>query len=183
MRTFCFLAGSCSHSLKGRDCVGNKEKLDHERDQGAKAHLIMLMQAGYPWHKAVAATGLHISRSTAYRLVQAAQTQGEAAFQDKRQGHPGKLRDAILQWLVATCHAHPQMPSREVQAALQEQFGISVSIGHLNRVRAQLGMKNHRGRSKKNHNRSLLLLTPNGRKAQELCSSSPLRTRLVCWKL
>jgi hypothetical protein len=43
----------------------------------------------------------------------------------------------------------PQMPSREVQAALQEQFGIHVSIGHLNRVRAQLGIGNHVGRSKK----------------------------------
>jgi hypothetical protein len=41
------------------------------------------------------------------------------------------------------------MPSREVQAILQDQFGIHVSIGHLNCVRAQLGTGNHVGRSKK----------------------------------
>ncbi len=52
-------------------------------------------------------------------------------------------------WLRAF-RANPQMPSREVQAALQEQFDIYVSIGHLNRVRGQLGIENHRGRSKKN---------------------------------
>ena len=43
-----------------------------------------------------------------------------------------------------------------MQAALQEQFDIYVSIGHLNRVRGQLGIENHRGRSKKNSKRSLL---------------------------
>lgn len=76
-------------------------------------------------------------------------TRGEAAFQDGRYGHPAKLREAVLQWLVATCRAAPQMPSREVQAALQDQFGVHVSLGHLNRVRAQLGIGNHVGRSKK----------------------------------
>jgi len=49
------------------------------------------------------------------------------------------------------------MPSREVQAALQEQFDIYVSIGYLNRVRGQLGIENHRGRSKKNYNSKLNL--------------------------
>jgi hypothetical protein len=58
-------------------------------------------------------------------------------------------------WLRAF-RANPQMPSSEVQAALQEQFDIYVSIGHLNRVRSQLGIENHRGRSKKNSKRSLL---------------------------
>jgi len=82
-------------------------------------------------------------------------------------------------WLRAF-RADPQMPSREVQAALQEQFDIYVSIGHLNRVRGQLGIENHRGRSKKNSKRSLLLLDLSGRKALVLCSSSPLRTRQVC---
>lgn len=157
-----------------------EEKQDHERHQATKAHLVMLMQAGYPWHKAAATAGLQISRSTAYRLLQAVQTRGEAAFQDRRQGHPAKLRATVLQWLVTTCRANPQMPSREVQAVLQEQFGIHVSIGHLNRVRAQLGIGNHVGRSKKNSKRPLLLLAPSGRKALGLCYSSLLRTRQVC---
>ncbi|WP_126629514.1 hypothetical protein [Dictyobacter alpinus] len=36
-----------------------------------KVLLISLMQAGSPWHKAATIAGLQISRSTAYRLLQA----------------------------------------------------------------------------------------------------------------
>lgn len=159
-----------------------KEDLGHERAQAAKAHLVSLMRAGYPWHKAAATAGLQISRSTAYRLLQAVQTRGEAAFQDGRQGHPAKLREAVLQWLLATCRVAPQMPSREVQAALQEQFGIHVSIGHLNRVRAQLGIGNHIGRLKKNSRRSAPLLNPSGKREPAHCCSSQQPTRPDCWK-
>jgi transposase len=157
-----------------------EEQDEKSLEPSPKVHLISLMQAGYPWQTAAAMAGLHISRSTAYRLLQAIQTRGDAAFQDGRHGHPAKLREAVLQWLATTCRANPQTPGRQVQAALQERFGIHVSIGHLNRVRAQLGIGNHVGRSKKNNKRPLLLLDLSGRKAQALCSSSPLRTRHVC---
>jgi transposase len=159
-----------------------QEEKGHEHTRTAKAHLVSLMQAGYPWHQAAATVGLQISRSTAYRLRHSVQTRGEAAFQDRRQGHPAKLREAVLQWLQAFCHASPQMPSREVQAALQEQFGIHVSIGHLNRVRAELSIGNHVGRSKKTANGLFSRLYPSGRKVLALCSSPPLRTRQACWK-
>src|SRR5258708_10357714 len=168
--------------MKGKNCVEKKEERSHEHDQAAKAHLVLLMQKGYPWQKAAAMAGVHISRSTAYRRVQAVQTRGEAAFQDARQGHPAKLRAAVLQWLVAACRANPQMPSRAVQAALQEQFGIHVSIGHLNRVRAQLGIGNHVGRSKKNSKRRVLYRKPSGKRVLAPCSSSPPRKRQDCWK-
>ncbi|MBO0791659.1 MAG: helix-turn-helix domain containing protein [Ktedonobacteraceae bacterium] len=154
-----------------------QEEGKRELARAAKAHLVQLMQAGYPWREAVAAAGLHMSRSTAYRLVQAVQTHGEAALQDKRQGHPAKLREAVLQWLVATCRAHPQMPSSEVRAALQEQFGISVSLGHLNRVRAQWGMGKRVGCQKKNGTGSLLHRKLNGKRVLVPCCLLPLRTR------
>jgi transposase len=149
----------------------------YEQTQAAKAHLVMFMQMGYPWQKAVATTGLQISRSTAYRLVQMVQTQGEAAFQDGRHGHPAKLRGAVLQWLVATCRAVPQMPSREVQAVLQDQFGVHVSIGHLNRTRARLGIGNHVGRLKKNSKQHLLLQNLSGKRVQVPCCLSLPHTR------
>jgi transposase len=157
-----------------------KETFDHEHHQATKAQLVLLMQTGYPWHKAAATAGLQISRSTAYRLLQAVHTQGEAALQDRRHGHPAKLREAVLQWLQAFCRTAPQTPSREVQTALQEQFGIQVSIGHLNRVRAQLSIGNHVGRLKKNSKRSVLHRKPNGKR--ELADSflSPLRKKQGC---
>jgi transposase len=169
-------------TVKGKNRMEKQEARDNEHDQAARMHLVMLMQAGYPWHKAAATAGLHISRSTAYRLVEAVQTRGEVAFQDRRHGHPTKLREAVLQWLRAFCHSAPQTSSREVQAALQEQFGIQVSIGHLNRVRAQLGIGNHVGRLKKNSKRPVLHRNPNGKRVQAHCCLSPLHTRQDCWK-
>lgn len=85
-----------------------QEARGNEHDQVAKKHLIMLMQAGYSWQKAAAMVGLQISRSTVYRLLQAVQTQGDAAILDGRHGHPAKLREAMLQWLVAICRANPR---------------------------------------------------------------------------
>jgi transposase len=160
--------------------VEEKEDLGHEHDQAAKAHLVMLMQMGYSWREAQAQAGVHISRSTAYRLLQTAQTRGAAAFQDGRHGHPAKLREVLLQWLLATCRADPQMPSREVQAALQEQFGIHVSIGHLNRVRAQLGIGNHVGRLKKNSKQHHLLLRSRDKREPADSFLSRLRKKRGC---
>ena len=75
-----------------------------------------------------------------YRLLQAVRTQGEAALQDGRHGHPAKLREAeAFEWLQAFCRSAPQIPSREVQGALQERSGIHVSIGHLNRSVGGIG--------------------------------------------
>jgi transposase len=94
------------------------EKQNHEHYQTAKAHLVALMQAGHPWHKAAARAGLQISRSTAYRLRHSARTRGEAAFQDGRQGHPAKLRENVRNFLQAFCCAAPQRPSREAGTAI-----------------------------------------------------------------
>ncbi len=38
-----------------------QEERGHDHDQTAKAHLVMVMQMGYPWQKAAAIAGLHIS--------------------------------------------------------------------------------------------------------------------------
>jgi len=164
---------------EGRKQMEGQEERGYDQAQAAKAHLITLMQMGYPWQKAATTAGLQISRSTAYRWVQGVQSRGEAALLDERHGHPTKLREAMLQWLVAACRANPQMPSREVQAALQEQFGIHVSLGHLNRVRAQLGIGNHVGRSKKNCKRPLLQRKPSGKRERADSFLSPLHKKQV----
>jgi transposase len=98
------------------------------------------MQAGHSWQEAATVAGLQISRSGAYRLLQEVRKRGEAALLDGSHRHPTKLRESVREFLETTCRETPSTPSREVQAALQEQFGIFVSIGHLNRVRAQIGV-------------------------------------------
>jgi transposase len=114
--------------------------MEAEQRRAAKEQMITLMQAGYRWQAAAAQAGIQISRSTAYRLLRLVRTCGKAAFQDGRHGHPAKLRTAERTWLENYCHTSPHTSSRVVQAALQEQFSIQISIGYLNQVRANLGL-------------------------------------------
>ncbi len=98
------------------------------------------MQAGRPWQEAAAIAGVQMCRSATYRLLREVRTRGETALQDGRHGHPAKLREPVREWLETTCRQAPHTPSRLIQAALQERFGILISIGHLNRMRAKLGV-------------------------------------------
>lgn len=93
--------------------------------------------------------GVRIGRSAAYQLLHNMRLQGEVALQDGRYGHPAKLREPIRQWLEMTCRQAPQTPSHVVQAALQERFGTLISIGYLNRVRAELGLGRRPGHREK----------------------------------
>lgn len=110
-----------------------------ERQQ-ARAQLVASMLAGQYWREAAASAGLAISRSAAYRLTQRVRVEGEGALEDQRHGHSSKLSAPVQQWLVATCRDAPTQSGRMLQAALEARFGLHVSIGHLNAMRAQLGI-------------------------------------------
>ncbi len=107
------------------------------------------MFAGQPWQVAAAQSNLRVSRTTAYRLVQLARDEEKAAsaFLDDRHGHPYKMTEPVQMWLVEVCTRDPQIPSSRLQGELKTTFGTEVSIGHINRVRAQYGVtKPGRGR-------------------------------------
>lgn len=115
----------------------------------AKKRMIALMQSGHSWQDAAKLAGIQVSRSSAYRLLQAVRLRGEAALQDGRQGHPAKLNKEVQTFLETRCRQAPELPSREVQAAIQKRFGVLVSVGHLNRLRAGLGLSSRGARAKK----------------------------------
>ena len=124
--------------------------MQEEQRRVAKGQLTALMQAGHPWHEAAAMAGVQIGRSAAYQLLRNVRLRGNVALQDGRHGHPAKLRPPVREFLETTCREAPDTPSHVLQAALQEQFDILVSIGHLNRVRAELGLSSrmvHRGKN------------------------------------
>ena len=124
--------------------------MEKDLQQAAKGEMIALMQAGHPWQEAAAMAGVRIGRSAAYQLLRNVRVLGEAALQDGRHGHPAKLREPVREWLETTCRQAPHRPSRVVQAGLQERFGILVSIGHLNRMRATLGVGSRAVQREKN---------------------------------
>jgi len=57
--------------------------------RAAKAQVVEQMLQGHPWHEAVAAAGLRISRSTAYQLLK--------RVRDSGRGGPDR-------WAAWTCH-------------------------------------------------------------------------------
>jgi transposase len=145
--------------------------MENEQRYAAKRHLIALMQAGHAWQEAAATAGVQIGRAAAYRLLKQVRTKGESALQEGRHGHPVKLREPVRKWLETTCHATPEMPSRLVQAALQERFGILVSIGHLNRVRAKLGVGSRAASREKNCVSLVQQMKPTGKRELADCCS------------
>jgi transposase len=111
--------------------------------RAAKMQVVEHMLQGHPWHEAVAAAGLQISRSTAYQLLKRVRTEGEATLTDGRHGHPTKLRPPVRQWLEGYWQDRPGATCPEAQAALEARFGVRVSQSHLSRVRTALGVLSH----------------------------------------
>jgi transposase len=118
--------------------------MDRQAQCAAKAQMVALMQAGHSWQKAAGQAGVQTSRTAAYRLIQRVRTEGIAALEDQRHGHPTKLRQPVRNWLVAFCRAAPASTGRVVQAALLERFGLAVSISQINRLRAALDVSRPR---------------------------------------
>ncbi len=114
--------------------------MEREARRNARLHLVTGMAQGQPWQEAATVAGLRTSRTAAYRLLRVVRTEGEVALDERRHGHPVKFREPVKAWLLAYCRDHPGTPSRVVQAALQERFGLTVSISQINRVRAALGV-------------------------------------------
>ena len=125
--------------------------MDSAQRRAAKARLVEGMLQGQPWAEAAHAAGVATSRSSAYRLTRRVCAYGEGALADGRHGHVAKMHPVVRQWLDEYCRGAPGTPSRVVQAALQEHVGLRVSITHLNRVRAALGLGSRRGGGGEKH--------------------------------
>jgi transposase len=116
--------------------------MEKNERRAAREHLVTAMLAGQSWQEAAAATATPVKRAMAYRLLCAVRSRGNIALQDGRHGHPSKLRGEVRAFLEASCREAPRMPSSTLQAALQERFGLQVSVSQINRVRAALGVSN-----------------------------------------
>jgi transposase len=104
----------------------------------AKAQVGYALLQGCSWREAVQAAGVQMSRATAYRQRQRLLAGGEADWHDRRQGHATKVRGAVRTWLEGYYQHHPRASGKAVQALLEEQYGVRVSVTHLNRLRAAL---------------------------------------------
>lgn len=120
-----------------------------EQRRVAKKRMMALMQEGSSWQEAARLSGIHTSRSSAYRWFQQFRTQGEAALHDGRHGHIAKMHKPMRAWLEARCREELSLPSSSLQKELSAHFGVLVSITHLNRIRAAHGVARQPARMEK----------------------------------
>ena len=106
----------------------------------AKQQVLAAFEHGCSVQTLLSTTSVPLHRATLYRLRQRFQTDPETALSDGRHGHRSLLRGDVRAWLEGYCQAAPGCSSRTIQTALYERFAVRVSIAHLNRVRASLGL-------------------------------------------
>ncbi len=106
----------------------------------AKLRVVDGLRHGLPCREALKLADVPISERTAYRALKVVRSRGEEGLADGRHGHPYKLTGPIREWLVEYCRGAPGSPSQVVQAEIEERFGITVSISHINRARRALGI-------------------------------------------
>jgi len=115
-----------------------------EQRQAAKRQMMEQIKQGASVQQARSHSAVPMHRATVYRLLKRVRSEGESAFTDGRHGHPIKLRGEVRTFLIETCQATPSVSSPVLQLAIQERFGLCISISQLNRVRASLGLSRSR---------------------------------------
>jgi transposase len=121
-----------------------------EEQREAKRQALAAFEQGCSVQTLLSTTSMPLHRATLYRLRQRLQSDPKNALSDGRHGHPSKLKGEVCTWLQEYCQATPSCSSRTIQTALYERFAVRVSIAHLNRVRATLGLsRRSRGGGKK----------------------------------
>jgi transposase len=115
--------------------------MNSDERRAARATCVALMQAGHPWQEAVATASLPLRRSGVYALLQRVKTQGEVALTERRRGQFHTFTPQLRTWIQDICQADPHIPSHRLQQQIVVQFGITVSISHLNAVRASLDVR------------------------------------------
>jgi transposase len=123
--------------------------ITEEQRQAAKRQIVEHIKQGASVEETRTAAAVLMHRTTVYRLLRRTQTEGEAAFSDERHGHPVKLRGEVRTFLIVFCQASPSLPSPALQTALQDRFGLTISVSQLNRVRAALGLRSPGNRLEK----------------------------------
>lgn len=71
--------------------------------RSAKRQMMGLIKQGASVQQARSLSAVPMHRATVYRLLQRVRAQGEAAFTDRRRGHPIKLRGEVRTFLIEMC--------------------------------------------------------------------------------
>ncbi len=116
--------------------------MDRVERRERKARLVAAMLEGGKWCEAAERAGISTSQTAAYRLLRLVRSEGDAALEERRHGHPHKVTPPVREWLLERCRGTPDLPGRVLRDEIEARFGVGISITHINRVRAELGVGN-----------------------------------------
>ncbi len=92
--------------------------------------------------------GTPVCRATFYNLRRRMHLNPTEARQDHRGGQAYKAPRPVQEWLTAYYTTHPEATRTMIHAALCQEFGVQLTIRHLDRLRAQLGLSTPRPQKK-----------------------------------
>ncbi len=113
---------------------------DLQAQRSARQEIVQQVKLGATAREARKRCSVPMHRTTVYRLLKRVEREGEDALDERRHGHPAKLRGEVLTCVLDYCQSHASATSREVQHLVAERFRITVSVSQLNRVRAAHGL-------------------------------------------
>ena len=109
-------------------------------DYKSKKQVVESVLSGKSHQEAIDEAQITISVRSVYRWVQDYREDGEPSLYERRRGVVWKVSDEIRAWIVECCEETPSLSAKQLQAQLQETFGVVVSISHINQIRINEGV-------------------------------------------
>jgi len=106
----------------------------------SKRQIVDSILAGRSYQEAIDAAQIRASERSVYRWVDRYNEESDQGLREGRRGVVWKVTDEIREWLVECCEETPSLSAKQLQAQLEETFGVVVSISHINQIRIDEGV-------------------------------------------
>ena len=112
--------------------------------------LLLRVSSGEPLQTVGDQLNMTVSEARFAKLVKKYDAGGQTyeAVIDGRCGHPQKAHAGIREWLYAQKRAHPQHNASQLACAIESEFDVKLSKGHINYLLRRVGLSGARGRPK-----------------------------------
>ena len=106
----------------------------------SKKQIVESILVGKSYQESINDAQIRASERSVYRWVDRYNEEGDRGLREGRRGVVWKVTDEIRAWLVECCEEAPWLSARQLQAQLQETFGVVVSLSHINQIRIDEGV-------------------------------------------
>jgi transposase len=110
--------------------------------------LLQRIEGGEPFDQVRADLGLSIEDEDVPKLQARYEAGGRTweALIDGRYGHPQTAHSALREWMYERKREDKSLTARELAEEIAEQFGVELSIGHINYLLRKVELTRPRGR-------------------------------------